>query len=256
MIKLLGRYKAVLFPLAIILIIFFTYNVNHIASSSSENNSVVKVLIFNGNGVMSTSVDGIEDCLNDSNAMNMNGNIRFEYNTTTVINSNTLAGYNVLIMPGGDDAADYLDNSNIDSAAIKQFVESGNGYMGICAGAYAGSNYVSGYYPGWGLAPDVNTESVNYEGLLTISTTQFGADVFDKSTISVFHDNGPAMYTNNSNVIMATYADNNTGYENYAAVIGDTYGNGRVLLSGSHPELAPQNPEYLTKMILWVTKRI
>lgn len=143
---MLGRYKAVIFIFAIVLVMFFTYNTDHIAASSSVNSSPVKVLIFDGDGVMSTSVDGIEDCLNESNAMNMNGNIRFEYSTTTVINSNTLAGYDVLIMPGGDDALDYLDNSNINSDAIKQFVKSGNGYMGICAGAYAGSNYVDGYY--------------------------------------------------------------------------------------------------------------
>ena len=31
---------------------------------------------------------------------------------------------------------------------------------------------------------------------------------------------------------MATYDDNNTDYQNYPAIIGDTYGSGRVILSG------------------------
>ena len=68
--------------------------------------------------------------------------------------------------------------------------------------------------------------------------------------------NGPAMSTNNTQIVMANFADNNTGYQNYAAIIGDTYGSGRVILSGPHPELSPENPQLLTNMVLWVTKKI
>ena len=69
-------------------------------------------------------------------------------------------------------------------------------------------------------------------------------------------ENGPAMYTNNSQIVMANFADNNTGYQNFAAIIAETEGSGRVILSGPHPELYPENPRLLTYMILWCSNKI
>jgi glutamine amidotransferase-like uncharacterized protein len=225
------------------------------ANTSNNTPSVTKVLIYNGDGVMGSSVEGIEDTINDSNNQNVSSNNKLEYNTTTTINSNTLSGYDVLIMPGGE-TIDYLHNDEIDANALKQFVSSGKGYIGICAGAYAASNYVVGEYSGWGLAPDVNTTIEGYEGPLQISSTPFGSKILNNSLTNIHMDNGPAMSTNNSQVVMATFADNNTGYMNSPAIVGDNYGSGRVILSGPHPEMDPQNPLLLTNMVLWVSKKI
>ena len=255
------RNKQILIFFSIFIIIVLIYGMgNLLAQNSSDSGSkntvtVTKVLIFNGSGVMESSVDGIEDCLNDSNNQNISANNKFQYSTTSVINSNTLSGYDVLIMPGGE-ASDYIDSDDIDSQSIKQFVQNGNGYIGICAGAYAASNYVSGEYSGWGLAPEVTTFTEDYEGLLQISRTDFGSKILNSSLTSIHMQNGPAMATNNSQIIMATFADNNTGYQNYAAIIGDTYGSGRVILSGPHPEMNPENPQLLTNMVLWVSKKL
>ena len=256
------RNKLILIFFSIFIIIVLIYGIgNLLAQNSSDSgsnnttNTVTKVLIFNGDGVMESSVDGIVDCLNDSNNQNISKNNKFQYSTTTVINSNTLSGYDVLIMPGGE-ASDYIDSDDIDSQSIKQFVQSGKGYIGICAGAYAASNYVSGEYSGWGLAPEVTTFTEDYEGLLQISRTDFGSKILNSSLTSIHMQNGPAMATNDSQIIMATFADNNTGYQNYAAIIGDTYGSGRVILSGPHPEVDPENPQLLTNMVLWVSKKI
>ena len=227
----------------------------HKESNNSSVSSVTKVLIYNGNGVMGSSVEGIEDTLNDSNNQNISSNNKFVYNTSSVINSNILTGYNVLIMPGGE-AADYLSNDEIDGNSIKQFVSNGNAYIGICAGAYAGSNYITGQQAGWGLSPDVNTISEGYEGQLQISTTSFGTKILNSSLTNIHIDSGPVMTTNNSQIVMVTFADNNTGYMNYPAIIGEAYGSGRVILSGPHPEMDPENPQLLANMLLWVTKKI
>ena len=252
------RSKIILALLAIIFIIVLVYGTDTLLAKTSSNtssNSVTTVLIYNGPGVMETSVEGIEDTLNDSNTQNVSAKNKFIYNTTSVINSNTLSGYDVLIMPGGE-AADYLSNDEIDGNSIKQFVSSGKAYIGICAGAYAGSNYITGQQAGWGLAPDVNTISEGYEGPLQISSTSFGNKILNNSLTTIHMDSGPAMTTNNSQVIMATFTDNNTGYINYPSIIGEAYGSGRVILSGPHPEMDPENPQLLTNMILWVTKKI
>lgn len=236
-----------------LILILFGYS--QITASSQSNNSskVVNVLIYDGTGTMGTSVNGVENCLNEIN--NKSSNKKFKYSTTVEINSETLQGYDVLIIPGGD-ASEYIQNSDIDNSSIKQFVSGGKGYLGICAGAYAATNYVDGYYSGWGLEPDVNAENVNYEGNLTVSTTSFGKHLTSSSDVTIFHENGPALYTSDTTHIISTYADNNTGYEGYADMVGEDYGSGRVILSGSHPELAPENPELLANMILWLSKNI
>ena len=283
---------------------------NSLSSNNNLNTSLVTtdVLIYDGDGVMESSVEDIEECLNTSNNENLTPNNKFEYSTTSKINSNTLSGYDVLIMPGGNSLT-YLENDDIDGNSIKLFVQGDKGYLGICAGAYAASNYVGGYYQGWGITPDVNTKNENYEGLLQISTTTAGSKLINGSITNIhmqngpamytnntqvimatFADNntgyqnyegllqistttagsklingsitnihmqnGPAMYTNNTQVIMATFADNNTGYQNYAAIVADTFGSGRVILSGPHPETDPQNPQLLTNMLQWISKMI
>jgi glutamine amidotransferase-like uncharacterized protein len=250
------KRKMVIFGSLLTLLIMILYLNNDFVLSNSTNsdNLTIEVLIYNGTGVMESSVDGIEDCLNESNNQNMSSH-KFDYATNSIINSTTLSGYDVLIMPGGE-AIDYFDNDEIDNASIKQFVSEGNGYIGICAGAYAASNYIIGDFQGWGLAPDVNTTTESYEGVLTISTTSFGTKLLNGTLTDIYMATGPAMTTNNNQIVMATYADNNTGYKNYPAIIGDTYGNGRVILSGPHPELDPQNPQLLTNMFLWASKKI
>ena len=236
-----------------LVLILFGYSKITAYSLSANNSKVVNVLIYDGTGTMGTSVNGIEKCLNEIN--NESANEKFSYSTTVEINSETLQGYDVLIIPGGD-ASEYIQNSEIDNSSIKQFVSNGKGYLGICAGAYAATSYVDNYYSGWGLEPDVTAENVNYEGNLTISMTSFGKHLTRNSDITIFHENGPALYTNDTSHIISTYADNNTGYEGYADMVGEDYGSGRVILSGSHPELAPENSELLANMILWLNKTI
>lgn len=187
--------------------------------------------------------------------MNLTPNYSFKYATTTVINSHILSSYDVLVMPGGDGYA-YVNGNTIDSQALKQFVSGGKGYLGICAGAYAASNYVDGYYSGWGLTPDVNTKNALYEGYLSVSTTNYGGNILNESQLNLYHQNGPVLYSKDSSHSLAIYVDNKTGYQNYSAIIGETYGTGRVLLSGSHPELNSQDSQLLARMILWAAYKI
>ncbi|MDD1764290.1 MAG: BPL-N domain-containing protein, partial [Methanobacteriaceae archaeon] len=220
------------------------------ADNNTKQVTAVKVLIYSGEGTMSESVNGITDCLNTTNSQNLTPYFYYDYATTNVVTANNLSSYDVLIVPGGDSSS-YVKGSSIDSEAIKQFVSGGKGYIGICAGAYAASNQVDGYYSGWGLASTVNTKNVIYEGLIPITITSNGKVLgTESSTVNLHHQNGPAMYSTASDTAMANYSDNQTGYQGYAAIFGVTYGSGRVLLSGSHPEADPQNPLLLARMIL------
>ena len=96
----------------IILIAIFSISNLMVSNSSDKNdNSTVKVMIYDGDGVMDSSVEGIEDCLNDRNNQNISQH-KFVYSTTDTIDKNCLYGYDVLIMPGGD-ASSYIENDDI-----------------------------------------------------------------------------------------------------------------------------------------------
>ena len=53
--------------------------------------------------------------------------------------------------------------------------------------------------------------------------------------------------------VLAWYNDDKTGYKSYTAIITDTYGKGKVVLCGPHPELEPEHPEILFKLIEYLT---
>jgi len=234
----------------------------------------VNVLIYDGEGVIPESVEGIKDCLDYANSGNLDLDVYFNYSTTEEINSQTLSGYDILVMPGGLGIT-YINNPEINAEDLKNFVKNGNGYVGICAGAYAASKHVDGEYDGWGIVSDINSKPVDYVGNLSISMTSSGENILNSQkfsnfegqktnsflstldNVTIYHWNGPAMYkTDGSNDPLAVYTDNKTGYQNYAAIATDTYGSGRVVLSGPHPELSPQKPEMLACMILWAFKKI
>jgi len=220
-------------------------------SVSTTKTKTVKVLIYSGSGSIKSCVSGVINGLHYSNSKNLVPGYKFSCGTTRTINSKILSGYNVLVMPGGSSGLYYI--KNVDGNAIKKFVSSGHGYVGICAGAYSGSKYVSGLYNAWGLAPHVYCKHVSHEGTLLVKTSNSVSALLGSSqTLTLAHYNGPAMYSMGGSVVtFANYADNKTGYKGFKAIVGDYYGSGRTVLSGPHPELQPTNSRLLAKLVLW-----
>lgn len=215
------------------------------------NYKTVNVLVYGGSGTSENCVNQIENCLDESNSQNMINGVKFKYKTSKEIDNNTLAGYDVVIMPGSSEGYDYIDNDDINVSDLKSYIASGKGFIGICAGAYSGAEYTDNWYYGWGLAPNVVNEPYLETGNVTIDITSAGNELIENSDITISHINGPAMYTSGSGVItFATYSDNSS-YSGYAAIVGDHYGEGRTVLSGVHPELTPQHSQMLIDFILW-----
>lgn len=233
-----------------------TNTTKNYAAGSSGTIINIKVLIYNGNQAAYSCVNGIKTSLNTANSKKLVPGYTFTYGTSTVINSATLSGYDVLAMPGGTSGYNYMHSSAISATAIKNFVKSGKGYLGICAGAYAGTYRVYEYYYGWGLAPHVRATHPNHEGDLTVKITSKGQQVLNTTgTVTMAHYNGPAMYASSPALIFATYADNIINSKGMAAIVGDYYGKGRVVLSGPHPELDPQLPKVVANMVVWAANK-
>jgi glutamine amidotransferase-like uncharacterized protein len=215
----------------------------------------VKVLIYAGSDAAPDCVDGAKQSLTFANSHGAVPGGTFSVKTTTVISTATLAGHDVLVMPGGDSGHSYRQNSNISGAAIRSFVAAGKGYFGTCAGAYAAAASTDGYYTGWGIAPQMKAKAVSYVGNLGVSITAAGTQVLSLAgALTLHHYNGAAMYRSQVSgpaTPLADYADGSTGYKGYQAIISDTYGAGRSVLCGPHPELAPTQPALVARLVAW-----
>ena len=229
-------------------------SINSVSKSVSSSPKTIKVLIYNGHGAITSCVVGVETGLKYANTNNLLPGYRFSYSTTKKITSSKLFKFNVLVMPGGISGIKYIHT--ISGSLIRKYVSSGHGYLGICAGAYSGSKHVSGMYNGWGVAPHVYCKHVTHEGNLKVSITSSGSNLFCiGGLVTLAHYNGPAMYAHGGSIVkFVTYADKTIGYKNYGAIVGDTYGKGRTVLSGPHPELQPKNPGILSRLIAWAAK--
>ena len=241
----------ILIPLMVLLIALNLIIGDNLTGENDTNYKTVKVLIYSGSGTSENCVYQIENALDESNSEKLVTGIKFKYNTSSVINNETLAGYDVVIMPGSSEGYDYLDNNDVNDTDLKNFVASGKGFVGICAGAYSAAEYTEDWYYGWGLAPHVVNEPYLETGNVTINYTSAGDDIFGSDNNTISHINGPAMITSgNSAVTFAVYS-NDSSYDGYAAIVGDYYGNGRTVLSGVHPELTPKHTKMLIDLILW-----
>ena len=219
------------------------------------------MLIYNGVYSIGSCVTGIETGLDSANANNLVPGYHFTYGTATIINAATLAGYDVLAMPGGSDGDYYVYSSSISGTAIRDFVASGKGYLGICAGAYSGVKTVvsssHGNYNGWGVAPHVIATRPWVEGNVPIKIEAAGEQLFGYGgTITMAHYNGPAMYASGGSIVtFATYADNSCYSQGLGAIVGDFYGLGRSVIVGPHPELEPKYPDILANLVIWAANK-
>jgi len=186
----------------------------------------------------------------------------FEYMNFTVetvsgneIKSGALDDFDILVCPGGSGSPfDDLGMNGINR--IRDFIENGGGYLGICAGALYASDYfvwkgvpsfeppfdediVMGtnmnfdLFPGVGYFP-IEEISVN-TAMTKINIIDHTHPVTDSlpDHMHVFYAQGPYLEPHeDANVtILATY--DVTGEP---AIVAFQYGRGNVILSGVHPE--------------------
>jgi len=191
--------------------------------------------------------------------------------------------YRVIIVPGGW-AGGY--NQYMLAAGyqnIRTFVNNGGGYFGICAGSYFASNailwqqdYVSpkefydyplNLYRGIGVGPILSiiswtqstgcSQDILAGAAMTTLTINTNLLPSISPSISILYYGGPAFLpdfntppmTNLS--ILARYYLPGTLVHNKPAMILFDYGQGRVFLSGPHPEISFENCTLYTDTDNW-----
>jgi len=86
----------------------------------------VKVAIYDGGGTLESSKIAIDNMFAWMRA-------RINHVNASQIREGALADYDILVMPAGGGFGEYLQNEGVH--AIRQFVEDGGSYFGICGGA-------------------------------------------------------------------------------------------------------------------------
>ena len=142
------------------------------------------------------------------------------------------AGARVWVMPGGHSAQEVGAMSNALIEGLQDFVAQGGGYVGWCAGAFSATQVVgTSGKTGLGLMPG-NTKVF----ITSNKQNNYGASIENLSWITGSHsfylEGGPYLYNLPSSVeVIARYDDQVS-----VAAARTGYGNGRVFISGVHPE--------------------
>ena len=212
-----------------------------------------KAALYSGKGVTEGSLTAIKELLSAED------HVGHELDMQS-IRSGQLSDFDLIIVPGGisNEMADALGNEGRE--AIRQFVRSGGGYIGICAGAYLASatfekflglvnvktNHYQEYMPRVGMQEhrQLGSALVNvtfsHEGQKLFSQEEYGT--IDYINGPIFIEAGrldlPPFLT------LATYQSDIYQYHfqqgtmpNTPAIVAGQFGNGYVILFSSHPEL-------------------
>jgi glutamine amidotransferase-like uncharacterized protein len=184
--------------------------------------AVPPILLFNGNGTSPNDVTAVEMILNEHH-LNYSTANSSEMNA---MGESRLRAYRLLIFPGGNFVTMGASLKPSATVSIRNAVEGGLNYLGICAGAILGGDSI--YHDnGLNLTNGVRFDfyaAVNrgiHKAAVPIADAEFG-------TLDQYWEDGPQLTGWGS--VVAKYPDGTP------AIVEGMSGNGWVILSGVHPE--------------------
>ncbi|MDD4871001.1 MAG: BPL-N domain-containing protein [Kiritimatiellae bacterium] len=179
-----------------------------------------------------------------------------------------LGNYQVVVFPGGSGGVMYNKLGREGQRAVKDYVNKGGGYLGVCAGAwlatkrYLGIANIEGVEPWYvgmgGLEVIMEQESRN-----VFSSAQYQAP----SIRTIEMHNGPMWSftppdkSRPAYRILASYTEargtNKNGgnvFKGKPAIVIDVYGQGKIILFSPHPELVSRNGNYnmIPEAVRWL----
>jgi hypothetical protein len=177
-----------------------------------------------------------------------------------------LDGFRVVIFTGGSGSKQSAAIGEDGRTRVKQFVEKGGGYLGICAGAYLACDGFS-----WGVkildAKTVSSKWKRGQGTVKFELTDKGREIFGDRAgpMEIRYANGP--------ILMPAASDSLPDYEplaffrtelaengtpkgvmvNSPAMVTGRCGKGRVICSSPHPEQTAGLEDFVPRAIQWLT---
>jgi glutamine amidotransferase-like uncharacterized protein len=189
-----------------------------------QSSNIAPILLFNGIGTSPNDVTAVETVLN-SNHLNYSTVNSSQLNQ---MSESQLQRYHLLIVPGGNfvDIGNSLTSST--TANIRNAVQNGLNYLGICAGGFFAGNSP---YNGLNLTSGVRFGFYSAENQ-GIRKTSVLITVAGAPTLDHYWEDGP-QFTGWGTVV-GKYPDGTP------AIVQGTFGSGWVILAGVHPEV-PEN---------------
>jgi len=237
-----------LLAILIALIIGAQFPIAQVEGSQPSDLTGVNVAVYDGG-------EGISSEPRESSAAALYWMFQWMNATVEMVNSSSikqegLSGFHIIAVPGGYAYNYYLDLGNSGANAIIDFVADGGAYWGSCAGAYyaleefewteyeeTGTYYYGlGLFPGRGVGPIADiADWPNYamtDVLMNVSNELIDFSQ-EPATHSIMYYGGPFFETEGVDGIttLATYSSNGM-----PAMIAFEYGQGKVFLTGPHPE--------------------
>lgn len=149
------------------------------------------------------------------------------------IKKGELKDYSVLIVPGGYTKRCVTSLGKRGFERIRDFVESGGGYIGICAGAYMASKTVEvqGHPSGLNII-DVQNKRKAGRRIVSITIIEPEHPLVSgcKKELRIWYQNGPKILAGKDVEKIAVYDKNS------AAIVFGKKGKGKVILFSPHPE--------------------
>ena len=224
--------------------------------------AAITVALYQGKGT-----GGVSEKL--LNLLEKQPNLKVRDVTEEDIRDGKLTGCDVLIQPGGGGGVQGRALGEEGRQKIREFVEAGGGYVGVCAGAYLATCE----YP-WSLNI-LNAKVVDRKhwdrghGTVKIGLTPHGREFFsvDREQLSIYYHQGPLLApADNPN--LPDYEDLakfETGVaQNGApsgvmrgctAIASGTYHKGRVICFSPHPEQTKGLEHLLERAIQWAARK-
>ncbi len=192
------------------------------------------------------------------------------------IQAGVLDQFDVVIFPGGSGSKEAAAIGQEGCAAVQEFVESGGGYVGICAGAYlATAKYT------WSLAlvnantftgnreiPGIGVKSMWFRGSGTVKMemTDEGRDILGDlpGLMELRYANGPILSPAGKEdlpeyVPLAFFRTEISKYEpqegtmiNTPAIVASEFGKGRAIAISPHPEGTAGLESLVQRAVAWV----
>ena len=236
--------------------------VDHPTAGPSNADATIQVAVYQGAGTSDSRVKLIKVLTNQP---------AFQVRDMTVedIRAGKLKDFQVLIHPGGSGGGQGKALGEEGRQQIREFVKSGGGFVGVCAGAYlATCDY------DWSLnildAKVIDRKHWNRGfGTVEISLSPHGREFFstDRERLSIYYHQGPLLAPAN-NPDIADYDDlakfeteiakngAPTGVmPGCTAIASGLFHKGRVLCISPHPELTDGEEQLLVRAVRWTADR-
>jgi len=236
----------------------------------ARKNAQSSVAVYDAAGTGGKGVENLERILESGQ------DFQLHHLGAADIQTGVLSQFDVLIFPGGSGSKEAAAIGHAGCKAVREFVASGGGYIGICAGAFlASAKYDwslalvnANTFTGKRMIPGVGMKSMWFrgKGKVKMELTDQGRKILGEhpGLVELGYANGPILSPAGKEGLPAyvTLAFFRTEISKYKvqegsmidtpAIVAASFGQGRVIAISPHPEGTPGLESLVQRAVVWV----